>query len=262
MEFSVYIDTHCHLDSKEYKENLDEIITNAFSLGVQKIIIPGANVDDLSYAAQIAEKYSGVFFASGIHPTEIGDFDFDMQSKIKDILSNPKCVAIGEIGLDYHYFDSNNCDDIKLAQERAFRFQIELAISNNLPIIIHTRDSNDDVVRILKDYDSDIVGLVFHCFGGDKRLVNALSCPTYYGIGGVVSFKNAQSLRDCLQDLALESLILETDSPYLAPMPHRGKINMPEYIPIIAARLGDTLHLDLDTIATSTTNNALKLFKI
>lgn len=262
MEFSVYIDTHCHLDSKKYKENLDTIITNALNLGVQKIIIPGADINDLPYAAQIAEKYSGVFFASGIHPTEIGDFNCNMQAKIKDILSNPKCIAIGEIGLDYHYFDSNNCDDIKLAQERAFRYQIELAISNNLPIIIHTRDSNDDVIRILKDYESDIIGLVFHCFGGDKTLVNALSCPTYFGIGGVVSFKNAQSLRDCLQELPLESLILETDAPYLAPMPHRGKINTPEYIPIIATHLGETLCLDLEIIATNTTNNALKLFKI
>lgn len=261
MEFSLYIDTHCHLDSKEYKENLDSIITNALNLGVKKIIIPGANINDLTTAAQIAEKYSGIFFASGIHPTEIGSFDTNMQAKIKDILSNPKCVAIGEIGLDYHYLDSNS-DDIKLTQEKAFRFQIELAISNNLPIIIHTRDSNADVIRILKDYESDIVGLVFHCFGGDTNLVNALLCPTYFGIGGVVSFKNAKSLRDCLHSLPLESLILETDAPYLAPTPHRGKINTPEYIPIIAEHLGETLHLDKEIIATSTTNNAIKLFKI
>ena len=261
MEFRVFIDTHCHLDSKEYKENLDSIITHSLNLGVQKIIIPAANIDDLPYAVQIAEKYSGVFFASGIHPTEIGDFNTNMQAKIKDVLNHSKCVAIGEIGLDYHYLDSS-CDDTKLAQERAFRFQIELAISNHLPIIIHTRDSNADVLRILKDYENEILGLVFHCFGGDKMLLNALKCEVYFGIGGVVSFKSAQNLRDCLKDMPLESLILETDSPYLAPVPHRGKINSPEYIPIIAAHLGEVLHLDIEKIAKITTQNAHRLFKI
>lgn len=256
----MYIDTHCHLDSQKYKENLDEVIANSLELGVEKIIIPGADINDLDYAISISQKYDSVYFASGIHPTEIQNLDSNAKAKIKDAITNPKCVAIGEIGLDYHYFDTDDCSELKLAQERAFRFQIELALSNNLPIIIHTRDSNDDVVRILKDYDNDIIGLVFHCFGGDKVLLNALNCPTYYGIGGVVSFKNAQILRDTLRDIPLSSLILETDAPYLAPVPHRGKVNTPEYIPLIASHLAQTLNFDINTIAASTTSSAKKLF--
>lgn len=258
----MYIDTHCHLDSEKYKDNLDEMIANSLDLGVEKIIIPGADINDLDYAIEISQKYDGVYFASGIHPTEIHHLDSNAKLKIKDAVSNPKCVAIGEIGLDYHYFDSIDCNDMKLAQENAFRFQIELAISSDLPIIIHTRDSNDDVIRILKDYDKDIKALVFHCFGGDKRLVDSLICPTYYGIGGVVSFKNAQILRDALKEIPLESLVLETDAPYLAPVPHRGKTNTPEYIPIIASHLAQTLDMDIDIIATSTTNSAKLLFSI
>lgn len=258
----MYIDTHCHLDSKEYADNLDNIITNAAKFGLEKIVIPGADIKDLKNAIKISEKYDIVYFASGIHPNEIDNLNEDSKILLKDTLSHHKCVAIGEIGLDYHYLDSNInvANDTKAKQEKAFRFQIELALDNNKPIIIHTRDSNDDIKTILSDYTNELKAVIFHCFGGDMSLFGFLKCPCYYGIGGVVSFKNAHSLRESLKKLPLESLLLETDAPYLSPVPYRGKTNTPEHIPLIASHVADTLQKDISDIATITTTNAKSVF--
>lgn len=258
----MYIDTHCHLDSKEYKGNLDSIISNASDLGLERIVIPGADIKDLEYAIDISNQYDMVYFASGIHPNEIDSLNEDSKIRLKNALAHPKCVAIGEVGLDYHYLDSNqsNIDTIKANQEKAFRFQIQLAIENNKPLIIHTRDSNARLKEILSDYTNDLKAVIFHCFGGDMNLFGFLKCPCYYGIGGVVSFKNAQFLRDSLKNIPLTHLVLETDAPYLSPVPHRGKINTPEYIPLIAKHLADTLQKDINEVAHITTSNAKTIF--
>ncbi|RAX54678.1 hypothetical protein CCY99_02640 [Helicobacter sp. 16-1353] len=259
----MYIDTHCHLDSKEYINNLDSVITNAIDLGLERIVIPGANINDLQYAIDISEKYDIVYFASGIHPSEIENLNEDSKSILKNALSHSKCVAIGEIGLDYHYLDSNPsiANDTKAKQKIAFRYQIELALENSKPIIIHTRDSNDDVKAILSDYANELNAVIFHCFGGDMNLFGFLKCPCYYGIGGIVSFKNAHSLRESLKEIPLESLLLETDAPYLSPTPHRGKTNTPEYIPLIASHLANTLQMDINKLAAITTMNAKSVFR-
>lgn len=252
----MYIDTHCHLDSKEYDEILEQVLENAFNLGVQKIIIPGADIADLDKAMQISQKYDMVYFATGIHPNEIASLNKDTMMLLRGAIVHEKCVAVGEIGLDYHYdgFDKD-------MQERGFRGQIELAIEANKPIIIHTRDSNSDVIKVLKDYENDISSLVFHCFGGDMQLVDALKCKCYYGIGGVISFKNARELKENVKLLQKDSILLETDAPYLAPTPHRGTTNTPEHIPLIAAHLADVLGVDVGTLAEISTENANRIFK-
>lgn len=256
----MYVDTHCHLDSKEYTQNLDSVIANALTLGVEKIIIPGADIASLPRAITLSETYPHIYFASGIHPSEIESFDEDTKNTIQKALSHDKCVAVGEVGLDYHYLDSAKESEIKHKQELALRFQIQLAIESNKPIIIHTRDSNDDIIKILSDYDDKIKAVIFHCFGGDLRLIGALKCPCYYGIGGVISFKNATTLKENIKKIPLHSLLLETDAPYLAPTPHRGKINSPEFIPLIASYLADCLQCDINEIAEITTKNANNVF--
>ncbi|MGX3011229.1 TatD family hydrolase [Helicobacter sp. 23-1044] len=252
-----FIDTHCHLDSADFVGDLDEILDSCADLGVGKMLIPGADLADLPKAISLAEKYAQIYFAIGIHPNEIESLNSRALQTLRESTNHKKCLAVGEIGLDYHY---KNDEPTKNAQERGFRAQLELAIALNLPIIIHTRESNADIVRILRDYESALKCVVFHCFGGDMSLVNALKCPCYYGIGGVISFKNAKSLHESAPKLPLEGIVLETDAPYLAPTPYRGTRNSPAFIPLIAEHLANHLHLSTEKIAEISTANAERAF--
>ncbi|MGX2982541.1 TatD family hydrolase [Helicobacter sp. 23-1045] len=252
-----FIDTHCHLDSADFVGDLDEILESCADLGVEKMLIPGADLADLPKAISLAEKYAQIYFSVGIHPNEIHTLNSHTLQTLHKSANHKKCLAVGEIGLDYHY---KNDEATKNAQERGFRAQIELAIALNMPIIIHTRQSNADIVRILRDYESALKCVVFHCFGGDMNLVNALKCPCYYGIGGVISFKNAKSLHESAPKLPLEGIVLETDAPYLAPTPYRGTRNAPTFIPLIAEHLANHLHLSVEKISEISTANAERVF--
>lgn len=260
----MFIDTHCHLDFDDFKGNLNEVLQNARKYNVGKIIIPGAEISTLNRACALAEKFLEIYFSVGIHPNESNSFNDEILEIFKNKINHKKCLAVGEIGLDYHYLNENNdlCAREISLQKRVFRAQIELAIAFKKPLIIHTRESNADVVEILKEYENDLMGVVFHCFGGDLSLIGALKCKSYFGIGGVVSFKNAQNLRDSLKKIPLDCLLFETDAPYLAPVPHRGKQNRPEYIPLIAEIVAENLHLDIATLQEITMQNAKNAFGI
>ncbi len=248
-----FIDTHCHLDSADFVGDLGDILDSCANLGVEKMLIPGADLAYLPKAIELAEQYAQIYFAVGIHPNEIESLDSHALQALRKSANNPKCLAVGEIGLDYHY---KNDEPTKKAQESGFCAQIELAIALNLPIIIHTRESNADIIRILKDYESTLKCVVFHCFGGDMNLVDSLKCPCYYGIGGVISFKNARILQESVKKLPLDCIVLETDAPYLAPTPYRGQRNAPTFIPLIAEHLANHLDLSVAKIAEISTANA------
>lgn len=252
-----FIDTHCHLDSADFENEVGAIVAHCGTLGVERMLIPGADLADLPKAIALAEAFSGVYFAIGIHPNEIDALDSSALQAMRESTNHNKCLAVGEIGLDYHY---KNDEQTKKSQERGFRAQIELGIAINLPIIIHTRESNNDIVNILSDYESALKCVIFHCFGGDMKLVDCLKCPIYYGIGGVISFKNAKNLQESVGKLPRESLLLETDAPYLAPMPHRGTRNSPEFIPLIAEHLAKYLDLSVEKVAEISTENAIRAF--
>lgn len=252
-----FIDTHCHLDSADFENEVGAIVAHCGTLGVERMLIPGADLADLPKAIALADKFSEVYFAIGIHPNEIHALDSSALQAMRESANHKKCLAVGEIGLDYHY---KNDEQTKKAQESGFRAQIELGIALNLPIIIHTRESNSDIVRILSDYESALKCVIFHCFGGDMNLVDCLKCPIYYGIGGVISFKNAKNLQESVAKLPRESLLLETDAPYLAPTPHRGTRNSPEFIPLIAEHLAKYLDLSVEKVAEITTENAIRAF--
>ena len=261
----VFVDTHCHLDSADFGADLAEVLAAAAAANVGEIIIPGAAPKDLPRAMEIAQNHDGVRFCAGIHPNEVENFDEAALAKVlarlEAALKHPKCAAVGEVGLDFHYFDANdpaNLGQIE-AQKAAFIAQIRLAVAHKKPLIIHTRDSNAPCVEILREFSRDLRAVIFHCFGGDLAL-GGLACPTFYGIGGVVSFKNAKNLRESLPKLPLDSLLLETDAPYLAPTPHRGARNEPRFIPLIAAHLAETLNLGVEKIAKITTENARRAF--
>lgn len=252
-----FIDTHCHLDSADFENEVSAIMAHCGTLGVENALIPGADLADLPKAVALADKFSGIYFAVGIHPNEIDSLDSTALKTMREVANHKKCLAVGEIGLDYHY---KNDEKTKKAQESGFCAQLELGIALNLPIIIHTRESNSDIVNILRDYESALKCVIFHCFGGDMNLVDCLKCEVYYGIGGVISFKNAKNLQESVGKLPRESLLLETDAPYLAPTPHRGARNSPEFIPLIAEYLAKNVGLSVEKIAEITTANAIRAF--
>ena len=252
------IDTHCHLDDTRYDDDIQSVIKNALDNKVDKIIIPGADINDLPKAAKIANSNSNIYFAAGVHPYEIDGYN---ESVIRKFAKDPKCVAIGECGLDYFRLPDENIDEYKSKQKDIFISQIKLAIELNLPLIIHIRDANEDSLRILKEYEDKLVGGVLHCFNASPILLE-LSSKFYYGIGGVLTFKNAKKLVEILPKIPLNRLLIETDAPYLTPEPHRGKRNEPAFTTFVADKMSDILGMSRDEIEGLTTQNAIRLFRI
>ncbi|MDY6135295.1 TatD family hydrolase [Campylobacter lanienae] len=252
------IDTHCHLDDTRYDDDIQSVIKNALDNKVDKIIIPGADINDLPKAAKIANSNSNIYFAAGVHPYEIDGYD---ESVIRKFAKDPKCVAIGECGLDYFRLPDENIDEYKSKQKDIFISQIKLAIELNLPLIIHIRDANEDSLKILKEYEDKLVGGVLHCFNASPILLE-LSSKFYYGIGGVLTFKNAKKLVEILPKIPLNRLLIETDAPYLTPEPHRGKRNEPAFTTFVADKMSDILGMSRDEIEYLTTQNAIRLFGI
>ncbi|MDL0095901.1 TatD family hydrolase [Campylobacter vicugnae] len=251
------IDTHCHLDDARY-DDIDSVIKNAFDNGVNKIIIPGADINDLPKAAQIANSNENIYFAAGVHPYEIEGYD---EAVLRQFAKDPKCIAIGECGLDYFRLPDDDIDGYKAKQKDAFISQINLAIELKLPLIVHIRDANEDSLKILKEYEDRLVGGVLHCFNASPILLE-LSSKFYYGIGGVLTFKNGKKLVEILPKIPLDRLVLETDAPYLTPEPHRGKRNEPAFTTYVADKMADILGMSRDEVESLTTQNANRLFGI
>lgn len=254
------IDTHCHLDDKSYDEDLDAVINRAFDNGVKGIIIPGADICDLQKARDISHKYDNVYFATGVHPYHIDGFDIEI---LNTFLKDSKCIAVGECGLDYFRMpkDEEEKEHIKTLQKRCFCDQIELSIKFNKPLIIHARDANEDIYQILLEYKNDLKGTVLHCFNASPLLLSLAKYGVYYGIGGVLTFKNAKNLVEILRDIPLENLLIETDAPYLTPEPHRGTRNEPVYTKYVVNKMAEILNMEVDDIEEVTTRNSKKLFK-
>ncbi|MGP1485094.1 MAG: TatD family hydrolase [Campylobacter sp.] len=254
------IDTHCHLDDISYENDLEKILSNAKDLGVGGFLIPGADINDLPKSAIICQKFENVFFAVGVHPYDIDGFD---EAILRKFASNSKCIAVGECGLDYFRLPKD--DDEKMlkkdTQKRVFIAQLDLAVELKLPVILHIRDANEDSFNILKDYASRLVGAVLHCYNASPLLLDlAKMGEFYYGIGGVLTFKNAKNLVEILPQIPRDRLLIETDAPYLTPEPHRGKRNEPAYTQLVAAKMAEILKFEKEEVIRFTTQNAKRLF--
>jgi len=252
------IDTHCHLDDARYSEDLDEVLANAKAQGVEKFIIPGADTSTLERAVEIAEKYEDVYFAVGVHPYDIKGYD---RSYLEKFVNHPKCVAIGECGLDYFRLPEGE-DAIakeKEAQKEVFIDQILWAKEMKKPLIVHIRESSADCLEILDKFAGEEGG-VLHCYNADESLLKLAPKNFYYGIGGVLTFKNAKKLINVYPKIPMEKLLIETDAPYLTPHPHRGERNEPSFTTLIAEKMADLSSLSNHEIATITTQNAQRLF--
>ena len=255
------IDTHIHLDDKRYDEDLEEVLEHAREGGVKRFIIPGADVTTLDKAVKIAESHKDVFFAVGVHPYDKEQFD---TLAFEQYVGHEKCVAIGECGLDYFRLEGSEEEILaeKEEQKRVFRAQIELAKQYKKPLIVHIRDASRDSKALMIELNAGDVGGVLHCFNADEELLSLANEGFYFGIGGVLTFKNAKKLVNVLPKIPEDKLIIETDGPYLTPMPHRGERNEPFYTTFVAEKMSELLEIPLKSVKQITTENALKLFHI
>ena len=248
----MYIDTHCHVFS-EYYDDIEEIVRKCKENNVTKIIVSGCDMKSNMEVLELANKYDIIYGTIGFHPTELDAFKEEYFNFLIDNINNSKIVGIGEIGLDYHYEDTD-----KEIQRMVFNRQLEIAEKFNKPVVVHSRDSIQDTYNILKKYN--LKGSI-HCFSGSVEMAREFIKLGYkIGIGGIITYKNAKTIKEVVKDTDLAYILLETDSPYLAPVPHRGEDNNPKYIPIIAdeiASIKGTSGLD---IARVTTANAEAVF--
>ncbi len=249
------IDSHCHLDMDAY-DDCDLVIKRAVEAGVRHIITIGIDLPSSEAALKLAGKYPSLSCAVGIHPHSATDVDRETGSRIKKMVQNKDVLAIGEIGLDY----AKNYAD-KDTQIHAFRYQLELAKELNLPVIIHDREAHDDVMDILGEFAPFPAGGVMHCFSGDKALaLEVIKLGFYISVPGVVTFKNARTLQEAVRVVPLESLILETDGPFLTPAPYRGHRNEPSYMLYTAEKVAELKGMKLADLVRQTTLNTQKLF--
>ena len=252
------VDTHCHLDDTSFNDDLGAVLARAKDKDVRKIIIPGASPADLPRAQKIASEHENIYFAVGVHPYNVDEMD---ESILEQYAKHEKCVAIGECGLDYFRLPDSNVDEYKATQKAVFLAQIKLASKLKKPIIIHARDANEDCFNMLKNALDELVGGVMHCYSASPIFLD-LSSKFYFGIGGVLTFKNAKKLVEILPQIPKNRLLLETDAPYLAPTPHRGERNEPAFSALVADKMSEILGLSVDEIKKITTKNAQTLFDL
>lgn len=256
------IDTHCHLDNNRYLDDLEDVVLRAKESGVQGFIIPGADITQLDRASAIAQKYENVYYAAGVHPYDIDGYD---RETLKKHLKNDKCIAVGECGLDYFRLpkDEDEKQKTKQAQQDVFIDQIDLAAQAKKPLIVHIRDASQDSLDILKKYATKrVVGGVLHCYNASEILLELAEFNFFYGIGGVLTFKNAKNLVAVLPKIPEDKLLLETDAPYLTPHPYRGQRNEPSYTTLVAKKMSEILEISETKVEELTTKNAQTLFGV
>jgi TatD DNase family protein len=252
------IDTHTHLYLNKFKEDIDNVISRAKENGVSKFIFPAIDSSHFENMHKLKNRYpKNIYLMTGLHPTDVKENYKEELDFITKTLKNHNYVAIGEIGIDL-YWDKSFLKQ----QQEAFRFQIRLAIKNDLPIVIHCREAFDEIFEILNDENCETLRGVFHCFTGDlDQAKKAISLGFLLGIGGVVTFKNG-GIDKFLNQIDLKHIVLETDSPYLAPVPFRGKRNESSYIIYVLEKLSELYKIPKEEIALVTTNNAKKMFSL
>jgi TatD DNase family protein len=252
------IDSHCHIDDARYDTDREAMIQHARDAGIGHFVTIGCDLETSRAAVTLAQRHPFISATVGVHPHEVKHIQDGWYDALQALAKSKGVVAYGEIGLDYHYDHSP-----REVQRQRFREQVGLARDLRLPIIIHTREAQEDTITILKEEKAGEVGGVFHCFSGDAWLAkDALDLGFYLSFSGVITFQNATMLRDIAKTVPLDRILVETDSPYLAPVPHRGKRNEPAYVRHVAEKLAGLHGLSVKDVADATTQNAKRLFRI
>lgn len=248
-------DTHAHYDDKQFDEDRDELLNSMAAMGVNTIVNVGASFKGCRRALELAEKYPFMYAAVGIHPDEAGFLNEDTFAELEGWCRGDKVVAVGEIGLDY-YWDTEPRD----LQKKWFVRQLELAREMGLPVNIHSRDASEDTFRIIKEHAEGIPGII-HCFSGSRELASEyVKLGFYIGVGGVVTFKNGKKLKQVVKEISLSNIVLETDCPYLAPEPYRGKRNHSGYIKYIAQEVAGLKGITYEEVIEETEKNARAVY--
>jgi TatD DNase family protein len=251
-------DTHAHLNAEEYKDDLEEVISRAQEAGVTNMVVVGFDRPTIEKAMELVDRYDFLYASVGWHPVDAIDMTEEDLLWIEELTSHPKVVALGEMGLDYHWDKSP-----KDIQKEVFRKQIRLAKKVKLPIIIHNREATADILEILKVENAEEVGGIMHCFSGSPEIAReCVNMNFYISLGGPVTFKNAKKPKEVAAEVPLDKLLIETDCPYLTPHPFRGKRNEPGYVKLVAEQIAEIKGLSYEEVAAATTKNAKKFFGI
>jgi len=258
----MFVDSHAHIDGPEFDADRDEVIQRAQAAGVKTILNVGTGDPHsgvFERAIEFGRNHASIYTAIGVHPHDARFYDDNVESRLKQLLASERVAAWGEIGLDFHY--DNSPRDI---QVEVFRRQLRAAASCDVPVIIHTREAERETIEILKsDYDGSNRGGVFHCFTGSKELAQqALELDFLISFSGIVTFRKAEDLREIAKQVPLENLLIETDCPFLAPVPHRGNRNEPAYVVEVARCIAELRGLQIEEVAQVTTENFKRFLRI
>jgi TatD DNase family protein len=252
------IDSHAHLEMPEFKKDLEGVIRRAMESGVEYIFTVGTEKKDWGRTLEIANAHPSIYAILGIHPHNAKEIDDQTYPLLKDLCKNGKVKAYGEIGLDF--FRNLSPQDIQL---KRFREQIELAKELGLPIVVHDREAHEETLEILKSEKAEECGGIIHCFSGDYEMAKVcMDMGFYISIPGTITFKNAESFREIIKKIPLDSLLVETDAPFLTPEPFRGKRNEPSYVRYTAQKVAEIKKVSFDKVAEVTTENALRVYRL
>jgi TatD DNase family protein len=256
----IFVDTHTHLYLEEFDNDRENVVRNAIDNGVNYLFLPNIDSNSIHGMLGLSVKFpDNCFPMMGLHPTSVKANYKEELLLVEEHLSSPenRFYAIGEIGIDLYW--SREFEDFQIS---AFGFQLDLAVKYNLPVVIHTRNSFEQAVNVIEEKKYPLIKGVFHCFGGSlKQAEKAIELGFLLGIGGIITYKNS-GLQQVVEKVGLEHLVLETDAPFLPPVPYRGQRNESAYIPLIAKKIAEIKKIDVSEVAEKTTNNALKLFNI
>ncbi len=251
-------DTHAHYDDEKFDEDREELLQSMKQAGIGTIVNVGASLDSTRRALELSHKYDFIYAAVGVHPSDTEQLNEDNFEMLREWSEDGRCVAIGEIGLDYYWPEPGR--DL---QKKWFVRQLELARDQRLPVIIHSRDAAEDTLRIMKENHAEEIGGVVHCFSYPVEIAKiCLDMGFYIGVGGVITFKNGRKLREVVEMTPMEKILLETDCPYLAPEPYRGKRNNSQYLPYVVKEIAQIKGMTEDEVISITEENARRMYGI
>jgi TatD DNase family protein len=252
----IWFDTHTHLNDSAFDPDLTEVLLRMDLAGVKRAIVVGYDLDSSVKAVELARQHAAIYAAVGIHPHDARDYSDTVEDKLRQLLADDKTVAVGEIGLDYHYDYSP-----RPVQQETFRRQLRLAKELGYPVTIHSREATSETMLILQEEQVETVGGVMHCFSGSPETAEeVMDLGLYISIAGPITFANARRLPEVITTVGTERLLIETDCPYLTPRPHRGERNEPSYVPLVGREVAQILQLSAEKLADVTTRNASRLF--